>query len=111
MLERRIARLQQELIDEVGLELTRETLEELAYCRFVEPHEGRRPSYGAVILPAGSPPEAPGRVPPLASPAAFIASEAPIDVLRIFADGRTSFGNSWCGNSARASGRSSMDGN
>lgn len=91
MLERRIARLRLEIDDEVGLELNRETVEELAYCRFVERHEGRRPSYGAVILRHGSPHEAPGRLPPLASPAAFIDFQAPLEVLRTFADGRTSF--------------------
>lgn len=91
MLERRSARLQQELLDEVGLELSTEALDELVYCRFVEPHEGRRPSYGAVIWPAGSPHERAGRVPPLPSPAAFLDSSAPLDVLRTFADGRSSF--------------------
>lgn len=87
-LDRRIVRLQQELVDEIEVELGREALEELVYCRFVEPHEGRRPSYGAVIL---SGERASDLVPPLASPAAFIDANAPLDVLRRFADGRTSF--------------------
>lgn len=89
-LERRISRLQLELQDELDLELTDEALEELAFCRFVEPHEGRRPAYGAVIWTSELPAVL-GGVPPLPSAAGFIDSDAPLDVLRNFADGRISF--------------------
>ncbi len=87
-LQRRMARLTQELHDEVGLHLTTEALEELAYARFMEPHEGKRAAYGAVIWTERHPSAG---VPTLPSTAAFLDSQASLDVLRGFADGRTSF--------------------
>lgn len=90
LLERRVARLGVELLDELGIELSHDALLELAYCRHVEPHEGRRPSYGAVVLDAAYVEGYSGR-PPLPSPAGYLDSSASIDVLRTFADGRTSF--------------------
>lgn len=89
-LQARVARLRRELKDEIGVEITEEALEELAYCRFVEPHEGDRPTYGAVIWTSELPPHLAG-VPPLPSPAGYIDTSAPLEVLRTFADGRTSF--------------------
>jgi hypothetical protein len=89
-LQQRLSRLRQELLDEVGLELSDDALDEMAYCRYVEPHEGRRPSYGAVVWTAPLPASFAG-VPQLPSPAGFVDSGAPLEVLRTFADGRTSF--------------------
>lgn len=89
-LERRIARLRQELHEEVQLELTREGLEELAHARFMDPHEGRRAAFGAVIWCTALSPARAG-VPPLPSTGGFIARQANLPVLRTFADGRTSF--------------------
>ena len=118
-LEQRKERLRQELADECGLDLSDEALEELAYCRYVQPHEGRRPTYGAVIWPAGSK-RTPRVVPGLPSPGAFVDEETPADVLRQFADGRTSFlvrrpgappalvvDNAWIGSEQYLSGYSS----
>ena len=87
---RRLDRLRQELLDEVDLSLTDEALEELAYCRFVEPHEGRRPTYGAVVWTTELKMEYAG-TPPLPSASGFVDPNAKLDDLRPFADGRTSF--------------------
>jgi DisA bacterial checkpoint controller nucleotide-binding len=86
----RIIRLRQELQDEVGLALPDEALEELAYARYAEPHEGMRAAYGAMIWNRELAAELHG-IPELPSPAGFIDSQAPLDVMRTFSDGRTSF--------------------
>jgi hypothetical protein len=83
---RRISRLRQELFDELGLKLTEEALDELTYARYMEPHEGTRAAYGAVVWNTAL-----RGAPPLPSPAGFLDSHATLDVLRTFADGRTSF--------------------
>ena len=44
-----MARLRQELVDELDISLAQEVLEELAYARYMEPHEGHRAAYGAVV--------------------------------------------------------------
>lgn len=87
---RRIARLEQEIDDELDLTLDQEALEELAYAKYMEPHEGQRPAYGAIVLGA-APPTGRPRALPLKSAGAFVESQAPSEVLRRFADGRTSF--------------------
>jgi len=87
---RRISRLRQELLDELGLTLSEEALDELAYARYMEPHEGTRAAYGAVVWNTALP-QALNGAPPLPSPAGFLDSHATLDVLRTFADGRTSF--------------------
>lgn len=85
-LVRRISRLRQELLDELGLKLNEDVLDELAYARYMEPHEGTRAAYGAVVWASS-----PNGTPQLPSPAGFLDSHATLDVLRTFADGRTSF--------------------
>lgn len=87
---RRIARLRQELADELGVALSQEALEELAYARFMDPHEGSRAAYGAVIWLEPLPEQTAG-APPLPSSAGFLDSRSALDVLRAYADGRTSF--------------------
>jgi hypothetical protein len=88
--DRRLARLAQELEDEIGLVLTDEALEELAYARFMQPHEGRKPAYGAAVWNQPSS-DGSGARSPLPSAGVFVDSDASIGVLRTFADGRTSF--------------------
>jgi hypothetical protein len=49
----RLARLRVELVEECnGLTLSEAALEEVQHCRWMEAHEGRRPSYGAIVAPA-----------------------------------------------------------
>lgn len=90
LLQKRIARLRQELADECGVTLPDDVLEELAYARFAEPHEGQRAAYGAVV-PVGPGPVAGAGFPSLPSAAGFVDSRADLEVLRLCADGRTSF--------------------
>lgn len=85
-----MARLRQELVDELDISLAQEVLEELAYARYMEPHEGHRAAYGAVVWPEPLDNERAG-IPSLPSAAGFLASQGTLDVLRTYADGRTSF--------------------
>jgi hypothetical protein len=73
------------------VDLDRVSLEELAYARYVDFHEGRRPPYGAVIAGADSPTRPGTTMPPLPSAAAFVDKDAPLRTVRQFADGRTAF--------------------
>lgn len=88
----RIARLRVELIEECnGLTLDKAALEELQHCRWMEVHEGRRPSYGAIIAPAPADDLSFAGAIALPNPAAVTVGNASINELRLFADGRTSF--------------------
>jgi DisA bacterial checkpoint controller nucleotide-binding len=86
----RIERLRQELFDELGLSLVDDALEELAYARYASPHEGVRAAYGAVIWNQDLPAQMNG-APMLPSPSGFLDSRADIQLMRTFADGRSSF--------------------
>lgn len=89
-LQQRVARLRAELHEELGLVLPDEALEELAFTRYSAPHEGKRSAYGAVVGPFDQEQGRPSH-PPLPSLAGFLDSGRPIEVLRLYADGRTSF--------------------
>lgn len=88
----RLARLHVELAEECdGLELSTAALEEVLHCRWMEAHEGRRPSYGAIIAAEeGNGPRFAGAL-ELPNPGLVMVADAPLDDLRRFADGRTSF--------------------
>lgn len=86
----RAARLERELLDELQLQVSEIVLEELAFARYVERHEGRRPTYGAIVWNEALA-RVHGGVPPLPSAGGFLDAGAPLTTLRQFADGRTSF--------------------
>jgi hypothetical protein len=86
----RTERLRTELTEECELTISEEALEELAHCRYVRPHEGRRPTYGAVVWPAGTD-ATPHVIPALPSLASFVDFTTPVNVIRRFANGRSSF--------------------
>lgn len=88
--EQRVARLERELEDELGLSIGGDALDELAFARFIEPHEGRKPTYGAIVWNNQLDPLL-GGVPTLPSPAGLVKVDAPLEVLRRFADGRSVF--------------------
>ncbi|MEU7862252.1 DNA integrity scanning protein DisA nucleotide-binding domain protein [Nonomuraea sp. NPDC049141] len=87
---KRIARIRDELIDEIGLELPSIVLEEVVYARYIPIHELKQPQYGAMIIPDND-------FLPLFSTFEFGPFEtrdiqqSSLDVIRLLADGNTMF--------------------